>query len=100
VVVEVKGAWNPELMTAMSDQLVDQYLKPDVTDQGIYLVWWFAERDWDAHDDNQRRRRARATRTNVTELEELLAKQAADLSRDRSVALTVVVIDGSLPEAN
>jgi hypothetical protein len=100
VVVEVKGAWNAELMTAMSNQLVDQYLKPDLTDQGIYLVFWFSQASWDGHDDNQQRRRARATRTAAADLGALLVKQAAEVSRERGVAVTAVVIDGSLRPAD
>lgn len=99
VVVEVKGAWNAELMTAMPDQLVDQYLKPDLTDQGVYLVFWFAPAGWDGHDDNQKRRRARATRSGAAELEALLVRQAAEVSRERGVAVTAVVMDGSFPPA-
>jgi hypothetical protein len=99
VVIEVKGAWNSDLMTAMSDQLVDQYLQPDLTDQGVYLVLWFAEAGWHGHDENQKRRRARATRTGTAELDALLTKQAAEVSRERGVAVTAIVMDGSLPPA-
>jgi hypothetical protein len=63
------------------------------------LVFWFAQAGWDGYDDNQQRRRARATRTDAAELGALLAKQAAEVSREQGIAVTAVVIDGSLPPA-
>jgi hypothetical protein len=40
VVVEAKLVGNRSLMTAMQDQLVEQYLKPLGLRYGIYLVYW------------------------------------------------------------
>jgi hypothetical protein len=99
VVVEVKGAWNKDLMTGMSDQLAKKYLKPDLTEDGIYLVLWFSAADWDAETKAERERRKRATRTEPGQLQELLNDQAADVSRRAGVAISPLVMDGSLSGA-
>jgi hypothetical protein len=42
LVVEVKGQWNAELLTAVQMQLADRYaVHPTAEDQGVYLVLWF-----------------------------------------------------------
>jgi hypothetical protein len=99
VVVEVKGAWNKDLMTGMSDQLVKKYLKPDLTKDGIYLVLWFSAADWEAETKAERDRRKRATRTEPAQLQELLNDQAADVSKRASVVISALVMDGSLSSA-
>jgi hypothetical protein len=99
VVVEVKGAWNKDLMTGMGDQLAKKYLKPDLTEDGIYLVLWFSEADWDAETKAERDRRKRATRTEPGQLQELLNDQADDMSRRAGVAISALVMDGSLTSA-
>ena len=40
-VIETKGCWNDELLTAMKSQLVDDYLVRLAAPVGIYLVGWF-----------------------------------------------------------
>jgi len=49
-VIETKGCWNDELLTAMKSQLVDDYLVRLAAPVGIYLVGWFDKRKWDAAD--------------------------------------------------
>jgi hypothetical protein len=49
-VIETKGCWNPELMTAIRTQLVDDYLVRLAAPVGIYLVGWFDKPKWDATD--------------------------------------------------
>jgi len=42
LVVEVKGQWNAELLTAAQMQLADRYaVHPTAEKQGVYLVLWF-----------------------------------------------------------
>ena len=96
VVVEVKGAWNEQLMSSMETQLAGQYLKPAFTDFGIYVVAWFSAERWDPYDDNQRSRRARATRNTAPDLLTLLESEANRVSDAAGVEIDAFVIDGSL----
>jgi hypothetical protein len=45
-VIEVKGSWNPEVLTALHDQLVAQYLEPHAIRYGLYLVGDFTCELW------------------------------------------------------
>jgi hypothetical protein len=49
-VIETKGCWNDELLTAMKTQLVDDYLVRLAAPVGIYLVGWFDKTKWDSED--------------------------------------------------
>lgn len=51
VIIETKGCWNTELMTAMRSQLHDRYLKLAGEACGIYLVGWFLCDRWDSKSD-------------------------------------------------
>ena len=53
-VIETKGCWNPELLTALKTQLVDDYLVRLAAPIGIYLVGWFGKAKWDANDARKR----------------------------------------------
>jgi hypothetical protein len=53
VIIEVKGCWHRELLTAMSTQLADQYLSPEHA-IGIYLVAWFGDENWTDATDKRR----------------------------------------------
>ncbi len=97
VVVEVKGAWNQKLMAAMSAQLARKYLKPDLTEDGIYLVLWFTGTSWDANTSGERQRRTRATRTGSEDLQDLLDEQAVEVSRQSGATVSALVLDASLP---
>jgi hypothetical protein len=48
VIIEVKGCWNASVRTAISSQLVENYLKPHNWTHGIYLVAWFICDRWDS----------------------------------------------------
>jgi hypothetical protein len=50
VIIEVKGSWNPDLLHAMKSQLVDEYLKDNHCQQGLYVVGWFDSQQWDDTD--------------------------------------------------
>jgi hypothetical protein len=47
VVIEVKGCWNPDVKTAITTQLVRDYLQPNGLTHGVYLVGWFMCPRWD-----------------------------------------------------
>jgi hypothetical protein len=96
VVVEVKGAWNEQLLPSIETQLADRYLKPTFTDYGIYLVAWFSADRWEPYDSNQLSRRARATRSTAPDLLALLEGEAKRVSGAAGVEIDAFVVDGSL----
>src|SRR6185295_736122 len=53
VVVEVKGCWHDEVLSAMQEQLADRYLAEYETDRGLYLVGWYRCDLWDGDDRNR-----------------------------------------------
>ncbi len=50
LVIEVKGCWNAELLTAPATQLRDNYMKAYDATFGIYLVMWFMCNRWTKDD--------------------------------------------------
>ena len=95
IVVEVKGAWNPELFTAMKTQLRDRYLSGTRMRRGLYLVGWFASALWRGKDA----RRARIPRVRRDALVKRLEKQARDESTD-GIRIEALVLDATLPGEN
>lgn len=87
VIIESKGCWNPELMTAMQNQLHDRYLKLASEACGIYLVGWFVCDRWDSKSDC-------AFKGTKEELLAALDTQAHLLSGDKG-RLSAFVLDGS-----
>jgi predicted NACHT family NTPase len=75
-IIEVKGCWNDELMTAMDTQLVERYLKDNACPFGLYLIGWFMCDQWDSQDY----RRARTPKMTVEEARDHFDEQAANLS--------------------
>ena len=75
--IEVKGAWNIELRTAMRDQLVERYMRDTSTDQGMYVVIWPDLKAWTDTTDKRRQVLASLERQ-VIEAE--LAAQAVALA--------------------
>ncbi|MFM0091782.1 ATP-binding protein [Paraburkholderia sediminicola] len=64
LVIEVKGCWNAELMTAPASQLRDNYMKAYSAASGIYLIMWFMCDRWT--QDDQRKRETRKLIPNET----------------------------------
>ena len=91
LVIETKGCWNPELMTAMAAQLSERYMKDVGTGHGVYLVGWFDHRNW---TDDDRRDHGCGAHTQVELLNEL-AQQADDL-RGGGTAVAVVMLNCSI----
>lgn len=52
--IEVKGAWNDELRTAMRDQLVERYMRDTAADDGMYVVAWPDLESWTDVADTRR----------------------------------------------
>lgn len=75
-VIETKGCWNGDLMTAMQTQLRDEYLARIGAPVGIYLVGWFDKAKWDPADY----RRGKAPAWDVAEAQRQLDEQASGLS--------------------
>jgi hypothetical protein len=45
-VIEVKGSWNPDVSTAMNEQLVQDYMDPHRIRYGLYLVGYYTCGSW------------------------------------------------------
>ncbi len=90
VVIEIKGSWHPELLSAMRDQLVGQYLSPSRS-EGIYLPVWFDGGDWNEADS----RRARSERRDRATVMDELKEQAAELAEE-GYRVVPYLLDGSL----
>jgi hypothetical protein len=92
-VIETKGCWHPDLMTAMGIQLVGKYLTDSRSGHGLYLVAWFNCDKWDTSD--YRCRAAKRLQRDVVQRQ--LEAQAAKLSKERGVDVRVAIIDAALP---
>lgn len=91
VVVEVKGCWHPELLTAMQTQLAERYLRDNQCRFGLYLVGWFNCKQWDDRDY----RLKESGKLNRSDLAGYLTKQAQELSK-QGVVVRAKVIKASL----
>lgn len=87
-IIEVKGSWHDDLLTALRGQLFAQYMLPAGVRQGIYVVFWFGVDEWDDSDG----RRAKATRKDRREVQERLEGEAAALMTE-GVSIRVVFLD-------
>ena len=90
-IIEAKGNWNKDLLTAMETQLRNRYLKDLGCQFGIYLVGWFSSSNWDQSDY----RKAKCPSMSLAEARSYFEKQARDLSTD-GFNLKSYVLDLSL----
>ncbi|MEW2471767.1 hypothetical protein AB0919_43410 [Streptomyces sp. NPDC046994] len=90
VVIEVKGAWNPGLLEAQKEQLVDMYLSQVQTDVGIYLVGWYPIRLWDATGDS---RKTKAKQRSLAGIRADLEAQARDINATAEVLVKSLVVN-------
>ena len=74
--IEVKGCWNPDLDTAMDDQLAAHYLDPVSQPYGIYVVGAYDAPAWASSD----RRRSACRKRRVLENRDGFARQAEEVS--------------------
>jgi hypothetical protein len=92
VIVEVKGNWNAELLTAMETQLRDRYLKENKCRDGIYLAGWFTCMKWDDTDN----RKNHCSPMTLPEAKKLFSQQATTVSQD-GFQIESYVLDLSIP---
>lgn len=85
-VIETKGCWNPELLTAIETQLRDDYLARLGAPLGFYLVGWFDELKWDERDN----RKKRSPSIDLGEARRLLNEKAAELSKGYTIRAVVL----------
>lgn len=78
VPVEVKGAWNGKLRTAMRDQLVKHYMRDTAATYGIYVVAWPDLESWTDTTDTWR---AVLAALNWAAIEAELTGQASELAQ-------------------
>jgi hypothetical protein len=95
VVIEVKGAWSRDLMTAQRDQLAKRYLPEAQTDTGIYLVGWYPINLW----NESSARRDAAAKLDRKQVEQDLGEQAAKISRDLTVHTHPILLTITRPHA-
>lgn len=86
IIVEVKGCWHKEVLTAMETQLVQRYLKDNACRHGIYLVGWFYCPQWETPP------RKYGSQQN---LQELLDAQAASMAT-RGVTIRAWVLNTAI----
>ena len=86
-IVEVKGNWNAELLSAMKTQLLDRYLKEIGSPYGLYLVAWFACAKWNDGDS----RKTKCSPMQLSEAREFFSRQAIELSKDGSFIRSYVL---------
>lgn len=87
-VIEVKGCWNPEVVTGLEEQLVRDYMVDLSAPVGIFLVGWFDITDWDPADG----RRRQTPRRPISEVQDQLDQQAAAAPEGFQVRAVVVDI--------
>jgi hypothetical protein len=91
VVIEAKGCWHPEVLTAIEEQLADRYLVDYEADRGLYLVGWYRCDHWDPGDDD----RGKPAGHTLESLRDELASQARRLSNEHR-RIEAVVLDAAL----
>jgi hypothetical protein len=91
-VIEVKGSWNPSVNTALSTQLVQQYMKPHGIQNGLYVVGYYTCDSW-KQGAKSSRSKSLGTKEKLETILEMQAVQHSNaLHRVRAV-----VLDTSLP---
>jgi hypothetical protein len=91
VIIEVKGAWNAKLDSAIENQLVGRYLKDNSCQHGIYLVGWYRCAQWDSSD----RRSSKCRYSTIDGLRKSLSAKASSLSAD-GMSIRSVVLNAAL----
>ncbi|NCC28377.1 MAG: hypothetical protein EOM22_09595 [Gammaproteobacteria bacterium] len=92
--IEVKGCWNPDLLTDLGAQLVADYLPAAHATHGVYLCAWFPLEQWDDLADSRRPKAAGRQRDQVAQA---LSEQARESSQTGRVQVAAVVIDVPRP---
>lgn len=87
LVLEVKGAWNSDLLVSLHDQLVNRYMRDIGTLKGIYVVLWPDVGSWSKEGGGAERQRL--NRLVKADVEAQLGGQAA-VERERGHDVRVV----------
>jgi len=74
-IIEVKGCWHDEVLTAMESQLLNRYMDESGIDYGIYLVGWYCCPHWDKIKN-------KTSASNIVDAQKLFNEQAKTLSTD------------------
>jgi hypothetical protein len=93
-VIEVKGSWNPEVLTAMDNQLVQDYLDPHRIRHGLYLVGHYKCNSWKRCAARTRSTRLGARAT----LKATLMQQAEELTTPLR-EVRALVLNTALPDS-
>lgn len=96
VIIEVKGCWNPDLLSSMVKQLVGQYLQNNTCSHGLYLTGWYVCQPWDEEDS---KKKAAERHGSIHDLRATLDAQADKLSQSENT-IRSIVIDCSIPKKN
>jgi len=91
-IIEIKGSWNPDVLTSLSGQLVRQYLDPHEVRHGLYVVGDFTCQAW-ADSRAKSRSAAIGGRTNLQQALDAQAQSATNGIRE----VRARVLDTSLP---
>lgn len=91
-IIEVKGCWHPEVMSAMESQLLNRYLKNNQCQYGLYLVGWFVCGHWD--DDDYRKNQL--SDLSLDDMKKTLDNQATKLSQGKD-RIDAYILDSRLP---
>ncbi len=90
LIIETKGCWNGELMTAMQSQLKERYLRRLGACHGLYLVGWYVCDFWQGQD--AKRRHCERAASGSLDLQVTLSGLAGELS-DNEFRLAAYVLD-------
>lgn len=88
VTIEVKGSWHPDVLTAMSSQLIDRYLAGTGRQHGVFLVVWFDPTDWSEEDA---RRKHESEKHNPEDLQAALLEQASSAAENDYTVVPIVL---------
>lgn len=95
VVIEVKGCWNNEILTAMETQLYEKYMKENKIFCGLYLIGWYMCDKWDNSDS----RKGKTPKMTLEELKRNLENQATNQLKEELGDIGIIksfVLDLSL----
>ncbi|MGY0713474.1 NACHT domain-containing protein [Azospirillum argentinense] len=92
VIIEVKGCWHAEVMTAMETQLRDRYMVDTNCSFGLYLVGWFVCDRWANPRVGARKPAADLT---IDLLRQQLNDQATSLS-EKGRTISAFVLDAAI----
>jgi hypothetical protein len=96
VVIEVKGAWNPDLPTAQRQQLAARYLPAAHATAGIYVIGWNPPELWTCDKDIDWRR-AKVDALDRADLLAELKQQADAIGRELRVRTVPVILQVPRP---